>query len=246
MNRAISIAIVLVMIPFSGHARDIRKNANDGEGAMIQDCRNVSARAKIKTYNASNYLTTWTSVFFEGAEQGVRDGLASSAGNGASALVELLMRQMNLTEMQSRQRVERMRIPPSEWYRKAAPISPPPDWYCRKYTLEPSTILNRLATVLQKQGYSLRVLDSASGDLVSEFQQREYQSLVRPSDRDSLFFQVRYVAFADPDVVHGTVVRLRREVFIERFDPAGLYTVFSQGISNGHNEVWLLSVIDGL
>lgn len=58
--------LMLVACAASG-APQVRANSTDGEGALIEGCRNVSASSRVETYDTRFYHTAYGSAWVEGS-----------------------------------------------------------------------------------------------------------------------------------------------------------------------------------
>ena len=57
----------------------LRTNADDGEGLLIQGCKNVSSAEEVDDYITKFYLSTWNSAAIEGIRAGVTAGTGDLA-----------------------------------------------------------------------------------------------------------------------------------------------------------------------
>lgn len=54
----------------------LRNNIDDGYGALIPNCQNVSPSTEVTAYETAFYHSTWSSAWLEGAQVGLRTGLS--------------------------------------------------------------------------------------------------------------------------------------------------------------------------
>lgn len=86
-----SILIAALLFGCSGGpgAPFVRTSTNDGEGSLIEGCRNVSQADKTNTYIVGSYLTTWKSASREGSVAGLKG--AAGGDESLNQLAESLL-----------------------------------------------------------------------------------------------------------------------------------------------------------
>jgi hypothetical protein len=101
--------------------------------------------------------------------------------------------------------------------------------FCRRFAAPFSQVSKAAATVLPMLGNPIIKSDIRTGDFETGFIERSH-SAARWRDR--------YFIFIDQDGLQNSIVRVVRQVYIDRSG-----RTFNQAISVGHNEAWILTRI---
>lgn len=209
----------------------VRTEAHDGEGPLIPGCRNVSSRYRVDNYITDFYLTTSLSAVLEGAaqgvEQGYQDAVAAMSRRQAEAWSTAVAGMAAL-------------LPDAPTRTVFVPES-----FCRKYALSNARVASAIENILPSLGNPIAKVHPERDFFETGFIERE-NSAARWRDRYTIWLDRRM-----PNVI---VVHVIRFVFISRKGPVladgknsgRTSNSFSQAVSVGHNEAWLLTRIDDL
>lgn len=206
----------------------MRAGVADGEGPLIEGCKNVSITARVNDYIAGYYLTTWGSAIQEGANQGMRQSLEEdpSLGIAGSMLQELVA---TLASPRAAGKLNSTSSRPEDWREKTNSLSTSPQPFCRRYAAKYDDVSRATAAIVMQMPHKPRVIDQRFGVFETEFVEGQHAA-ARWRDR--------YVVVVEPEGPDQTVMLVFRIVYIARSD-----NVFNQGISVGHNETWLMTQV---
>lgn len=204
----LSVAVVLSACSTTG-APTIRTSADDGEGPMIPNCRNVSAASRVEEYSPQFYHTTWGSAWMEGAAQGFSEGLTNQP---TSQAVREAMVSPSVRDGATFNRIPAAHRP-----------------FCHAFDADRARVSEIVEDILPLLGNPVERSDKRAGVFRTSDIQRNH---IAATWRDNYAIRVE-------DLGPGrTGVWVYRQVYISRDGQ-----VYNEGISSGHNELWVLTQI---
>jgi hypothetical protein len=210
----------------------IRTAVQDGEGPLVPGCKNVSSKYRVDNYITDFYLTTSSSATLEGATQGVEEGYRDALAGMTP-------------EQKEAWSAAEARIAASLADATTRTVFVP-EAFCRKFALSSARVASVVGKILPRLGNPITRVNEQRDYFETGFIEREHKA-ARWRDR--------YTIWLERQAQDVTIVHVVRFVFISRQDAAALSVAkksgrlsnpFNQGISVGHNEVWLLTRIDDL
>ena len=210
----------------------VRTGVQDGEGAVVPGCKNVSSKYRVDNYITDFYLTTSSSAALEGATQGVEQGYRDALAGMTREQKEVL------STAEARIAAS---LPDATTRTVFVPES-----FCRKFALSSARVASAVERILPRLGNPITKVNEQRDYFETGFIEREHKA-ARWRDR--------YTIWLDRQAQDVTVVHVVRFVFISRQDAAAVAVAkksgrmsnpFNQGISVGHNEAWLLTRIDDM
>jgi hypothetical protein len=167
----------------------------------------------VDDYITAFYLSTWESAAVEGGMSGFGEGIRASAREG-NKVGEGIAGFTGISGNPS-EIIYHLPIPPSP--------------YCRVYAAEPEEVSRVIAAILPALGNAVKTSDETNGIFTTEPIERRH---LMARWRDS--YEISVVGEAPK----RTVVRILRKLYISR-----MRGEFSQGLSVGHNEAWIMTQI---
>jgi hypothetical protein len=210
---SVPLTVLLLIGCAAPGAPALRASEADGEGALLQNCHNVSALQRVDQLITGYYMTTWGSAFLEGAQEGIRRGV-------------------EVPELKSNSRSRTaapVQVGPQQW---SVPVNhlPSPPWpYCRRYAADARSVAESAARALPGLGNPVERVDLTAGILETGFLERRH-SAARWRDK--------FVVYVDAEGPNRSVLTVFRVVYIDR--SGGM---FNQAVSVGHHEAWLMTRI---
>lgn len=208
----------------------IRTTADDGEGRLVPDCENISRADITSSFITNSYLTTWGSVWREGAAEGVYQGSKESFKN--------LRYDSNSPIIQS--------------YVNA--MLPSSTTFCKVYHSDLPSIFQLIPDLLPALGYELDYVSEVGGIVTTKYVYRAHDDVTwkcsectqhRVILRSSARWKDRYVIKIGLAGESKAFVKVFRDVYISRRDKKE-WSNYLRATSVGHNEAVILNRIDDL
>lgn len=207
----------------------VRQGSEEG-GDIVANCKNVSPSYRVPGFVLGSYLTTGMSAFVEGSLQGFQEGLESSRAKGTvgAAILSDLLRIGQPGRAEAVNRL--MSSPAADWGIPTNVRSEILEPFCRRFPYRRDDVSLVTQAILSKlPNYRLLSNEPAWGLFETDFFEQS---------RGTLRWRDRYVVFVDPDGADSSIVRIFRDIYIDRSSG-----VFNQGESVGYNESFLLMEI---
>lgn len=138
----LSVALILAGCSTVGTPQ-LRTSADDGEGPLIPNCRNVSSASRVDAYSTQYYHTTWGSAWMEGAAQGLSEGLTDRP---VSQAVREAMISPSVRDGRTFNRI---------------PVAHRP--YCRSYDADRALVAGIVESILPRLGNPIERSDRRAG-----------------------------------------------------------------------------------
>ncbi len=205
-----------------------RSDVSIGDGPLIANCQNLASQYREEAFVTEFYLTTWSSALQEGAQEGIRTALddqrtINTPGN-------TYLRQLLDTNLGRRDTIARLlSSPTANWRIKTITLFSLPKPVCRRYLSRSKDVSRALVRTLSRIENKLIVSDGNWGVFETDFRERK---------KGNVRWRDRYVVFVDQDDEDGSIVRVFRDIYIDRSG-----SMFNQAISSGQNEAWILTQI---
>lgn len=135
------LSVTLVTACSTLEAGSLRTSENDGQGALVSGCSNVSQTARVDEYETKYYLTTYGSAWLEGASE----GMASGEGRIGEAIAQAMVRPTNAGGFVFNELMTSLQP------------------FCRVYVATRAEVANAIATALPKLGNPILVSDERAG-----------------------------------------------------------------------------------
>ena len=166
----------------------LRTNENDGQGALVSGCSNVSQTARVEEYVTGFYLTTWGSAWMEGASEGVSAATSNEGAIGDAIRMALIQPEED-----------------GDFVFNELMTSVRP--FCRVYAATRADVANAVATILPKLGNPILLSDERAGIFRTGTIDRQHTSA---RWKDS------YLITVEEERMNRIVVRILRSVYIQR------------------------------
>lgn len=188
------IAVVLSVLLIAGCAAPgapmIRVDPNDGRGPLVPDCNNILPPTQLTTYDTAFYHSTWSSVWIEGAQSGLRLGLSSKEDEKKWIRFE---KKFAYDVMMSTFGLDGRHYP-----------FPP---YCTTFNTSAEAVDRALNNILPALENKIRASDKRTGLYGTEFMDREH-----PGAK----WRDRYIITVQRSTSKLAVVTVFRELYISR------------------------------
>lgn len=171
-------------------APGIRTSSSDGKGPLVPNCYNITQPPQLITYDPIFYHSTWSSVWVEGAESGLRLGLTNT--NDKNKWVKF-DKQFAYNVMMSTFGLDGRHYP-----------FPP---YCTTFKTSTDAVDNALTRILPLLGNSILATDKKDGLYGTKFMERQH-----PGAK----WRDRYVITVQRSTTNLAVVTVFRELYISR------------------------------
>lgn len=147
MRRLLLSSIILAGACVAPGAPVLRTSADDGQGPLIPDCKNVSSQTRIDDYDTGSYHTTWGSALAEGPGLGTRLSEELTGRSGATRGDD-----------------------GNQYY--ALPNQPEP--YCRSYVADYAAVAKAVTQILPNLGNPITSEDEEAGVFTTGFINRAH------------------------------------------------------------------------
>lgn len=226
------LAAVLVVGCASRGAPELLLASSSGVGTLVPDCKNVAPDYRVEAFMVGSYLTTWDSALLEGTQEGIRRPLESPDAKGTEGslfLTRLIKAQPGRAATVNRF----LQSPAAKWRVRTNTLSKIPKPFCRRFDHRHGVVSLAAQKVLSSlKQYHLITNDLGWGMFETDFVE-QHRLKVRWRDR--------FVVFVDSEGPESSVVRVFRDVYIDRSG-----NMFNQGVSVGRNEAYILTRIGDL
>jgi len=145
---AMYLAVFLLGCSGSPGSPLIRTGSEDGGGALISDCKNLSNEDKTDDFITGYYLTTWGSATSEGTVAGVESGLNDP--------------DISLSEEQKKQIIDS--------------LQPSSATFCKAFNANPDRLYNIITDILPQLGYNIDLSSKTLGYIRTDYVYRTHDT----------------------------------------------------------------------
>ncbi len=216
--------------------------ANSDRGKAVAGCKDVPVAKRVSAFRTDSYLTTVGSVFAEalmpGVSSGLNEGLSEAGamrGYQAAGGSKVLGDHLPTIGARAGSMLSEKIHKPADFDGLPVFLLPSqPKAFCRTYGVSRVLVVAAVGDTMRALGIPLKANDYKKGIFETEFVKRQR--------REAVWIE-RYRITVE-DAQSGVVVKVKRQVFRGRNPTIGgddTPALYTQGISSGHNETWILT-----